>query len=161
MAASKTPWLTYILIAGGGYVAYVLYEKYKANAAAAPAAVPGAVPGTQQVIPPLPAPGGQVTADQVLAPVPSQQLPVSTLVPTATNGIDPNVYSVVLDWAQTDGRAPVLRMAAACVPSEYAGMYDLITNFWDKNVPPGASQVQFWNALRAKYDPGPPADQIW
>jgi hypothetical protein len=157
--ASKTPWLTYALLAGGAYVAYRLYQNY---AAAAPAAAaPGAVPNTTTVIPPLPAPGGQTVADQVLAPVPGQQLPVATAVPSNINGIDPTVYSVVVDWAQNDGRAPVLRFATAAVPSEFAGMYNLITNFWDKNIAPTPAEVTFWNQLRAKYDPGPPPDQIW
>ncbi len=156
MAAKKTPWLTYALLAGGAYVGYVLYEKYKASAT--PATAPGGLPNTTTGIPPLPAPGGQVLSDQVLAPVPGQTLPVSTLVPLSPAGIDPNVYSIVQGWAMDDNRAPVLRMAAANVPSEYAGMYDLITNYWDKNIQPGEAQVIFWNALRAKYDPG---DAIW
>lgn len=154
---SKTPWLTYALIAGGAYVAYLLWQKNQASAAT-PA---GAPPGTIPVVPILPAPGGQITADQVLAPVPDQQMPVATVQNIAPNGIAANVWSTVQSWAQTDGRAPVLNMAAAAVPSEYAGMYDLITNYWDAKVAPGPAQVTFWNNLRAKYDPGPPADQIW
>lgn len=157
MATKKTPWLAYALIAGGGYVAYVLYGKYKASVAA-PAAQPGAIPNSVQVVPPLPAPGGQTVDGQVMAPVPSQMLPVSTIAPGVMAGIDPSVYSVVQSWAMDDNRAPVLRMAAADVPAEYAGMYDLITNYWDKNLSPGQTQVDFWNNLRAKYDPG---DAIW
>lgn len=153
MADSKHPWLTYLLIAGGAYVAYRLWEKNKAPA--------GPIPNTAAVIPNLPAPGGQTFADQVLAPVPDQQIPVATVQNIAPNGIDPTVYQVVQKWAQTDNRAPVLRMAAAAIPSEYAGMYDLITNYWDQNKQPGTVQVNFWNALRAKYDPGPPPDQVW
>lgn len=141
----------YALLAGGAYVAYRLYENY---AGAAPA---GATTNTATV-PSLPAPGGLKVADQVMAPVPSQQLPVSTITTSAPSGITSQVYSVVQSWAQTDGRAPVLQMAAANVPSEYAGMYDLITNYWDQNIKPGSTQVTFWNALRAKYDPG---DAIW
>jgi hypothetical protein len=155
MAKSSTPWLTYLLIAGGAYGGYVLYQKYKANTATAP---PGALPNTTAAVPNLPAPGGQIVDGQVMSPVPSQQLPVSTLAPTTPNGIDPTVYSIVQSWAMTDNRAPVLRMAAAAVPSEYAGMYDLITNYWDKNIPPGPAQVAFWNTLRSSYDPG---DAIW
>jgi hypothetical protein len=146
MAAKKTPWLTYGLLAGGAYATYLLYQNY-ATAAAAPAATPTA-PNA------LPAPGGSPG----LAPVPNQQLPVSTAATTLPAGITSQVYSVVQDWAITDGRAPVLVMAAADIPSEYAGMYDLITNYWDTNTAPGPTQVAFWNALRAKYDPG---DAIW
>ena len=153
MAAKKTPWLTYGLIAGGGILAWYWWQSSQ-PAAAAPATVP--------VTPALPAPAGQtLPSGQVLSPVPGQQLPVATTMPALPNGIPQNVYSVVQSWAQTDGRAPVLMMAAADVASEYAGMYDLITNYWDKNIAPGPAQVSFWNALRAKYDPGPPADQVW
>jgi hypothetical protein len=159
MAAKKTPWLTYALLAGGAYASYVLYQKYKATGGTPGA--PGVVPNTSTVVPSLPAPGGQSVSDQVLSPVPSQQLPVSTVVPNIPNGIDPAVYSVVQGWAMYDNRAPVLNMAAAGIPSEYAGMYDIITNYWDKNIAPGAAQLTFWNALRQKYDPGPPPDQIW
>lgn len=152
MATKKTPWLTYGLIAAAGVGVWYFWQKNQ------PATT---TPGTVPVIPPLPAPGGQTVADQVLAPVPSQQIPVATTAPALPNGIPANVYSVVQSWAQEDGRAPVLNMAAADVPSEYAGMYDLITNYWDAKVQPGPAQVTFWNNLRAKYDPGPPADQVW
>lgn len=163
MAAKKTPWLTYVLLAGVGYVAYKLYESYATPAAATTTTASAATTtaptaGPLKVIPALPAPAGQTIADQVLAPVPSQLLPVATISPSLPSGITQAVYSVVQDWATTDGRAPVLAMAAAQVPSEYAGMYDLITNYWDKNIAPGPTQVTFWNALRAKYDPG---DAIW
>jgi hypothetical protein len=150
MAAKKTPWLTYGLLAGGAYAAYLLYQNYvSGQTAAAATTTPATAPVTS-----LPPAGGTLTN----APVPSQQLPVSTTIPTLPSGITAAVYSVVQSWAQDDGRAPVLQMAAAEVPSEYAGMYDLITNYWDKNIAPGATQVTFWNALRAKYDPG---DAIW
>jgi hypothetical protein len=151
MAGSKTPWLTYALLAGGTYVAYRLYQNYATTAA------PAVATGTP-IIPVLPTPTGQTINNQVMAPVPSQQIPVATIQPSLPNGITSSVYSVVQSWAQTDGRAPVLVMAAANVPSEYAGMYDLITNYWDKNISPGPAQVTFWNNLRGKYDPG---DAIW
>jgi hypothetical protein len=157
MAETKTPWLTYALLGGAAYVAYILYNNYQTQQAAAAATPAGSVPGTTPVQPALPAPGGQVINNTVMSPVPSQQLPVATLLPTG-NGITQSVYSVVNDWAQQDGRAPVLVFAAADIPSEYAGMYDIITNYWDKNIAPGPTQTQFWNALRAKYDPG---DAIW
>lgn len=155
MATSKKTWLTLGLVAAGGIGLWYWWNNNKV------AAGPAGPPGTMPVIPPLPAPGGQVINDQVMAPVPSQQLPVATVMNIAPNGIPPQVYSIVQSWAQTDNRAPVLNMAAAAVPSEYAGMYDLITNYWDKNIAPGPTQVNFWNNLRAKYDPGPPPDQIW
>jgi hypothetical protein len=162
MAAKKeTPWLMYALLAGGAYVAYRLYENY-ATATPAASTATGTTPAPTTSVPSLPAPGGQtLPSGQVLAPVPGQNIPVSTVASSLPTGITQAEYSAVQSWAQEDGRAPVLRMAAAQVPSEYAGMYDIITNAWDKNVAPNATQLAFWNALRAKYDPGPPPDQIW
>jgi hypothetical protein len=147
MAAKQTPWLMYGLLAGGAYVAYRLYQNYAT--AATPAATTTTVPATTSTTAPV--------TSAVLTPGLSPQLPGS-VVPAAIPGITAQVYSIVQDWATTDGRAPVLAMAAADVPSEYAGMYDLITNYWDQNIAPGPTQVAFWNALRAKYDPG---DAIW
>lgn len=73
----------------------------------------------------------------------------------APAGIDPTMYAAVQQWANADGRTPVLAMAAANNPTEYAGMYDLITNWWAKgiSVPYGSQQQIFWDALRTKYDP--------
>jgi hypothetical protein len=89
---------------------------------------------------------------------PGQTLPVPTVVPTLPPGIDPTTYAAVQKWAQADNRAPVLTMAAAAVPSEYNGMADIILNYWDAGRPIGQTQTDFWNALRAKYDP---THQIW
>lgn len=87
MAAKKTPWLTYVLLAGGGYVLYKLYESYATPAAATTTTASAATTtaptaGPLKVIPALPAPAGQTIADQVLAPVPSQLLPVATISPS-------------------------------------------------------------------------------
>lgn len=73
----------------------------------------------------------------------------------STNTIDPGVQSTVVAWANADGRTPVLHMAQAMVPLEYAGMYDIITNFWNKGVTvvTPSTQQQFWDDLRKKYDP--------
>ena len=153
MSKDNTLWL--MLVAAGGIGA--VYVWHKSHATTAPA-------GSSPFVPSLPAAGGQtLPSGQVLAPVPSQQLPVATVSNMSPGMIDPNVWSVVQSWAQEDGRAPVLNMASAQVPSEYAGMYDIISNFWDKNVKiqPGSAQETFWNNLREKYDPGPPPDQIW
>lgn len=155
--SNKTPWLTYALLGGAAYVAYKLYENYLAGQAAPAGTSP--ILTSEQVQPQLPAPNGQVLpTGEVLAPVPGQQLPVATVLPSMPNGIPQQVYSVVQSWANDDRRAPVLAFAAANVPSEYAGMYDIITNYWDLNIAPGPTQTAFWNALRAKYDPG---DAIW
>jgi hypothetical protein len=154
--ATKLSWLEILLISGGGYVAWKWYQNK--TAASGPPGSPSAVPGMTAVLPAIPAPGGQVYNGQVLAPVPGQNLPVATVAPGVPAGIDPTVYSIVQSWAIDDNRAPVLRMAAAAIPAEYAGMYDIITNYWDKNIPVGISQTTFWNNLRGKYDPG---DPIW
>lgn len=144
--------LTYVLLAGVGYVGYRMYQK---NKVAQAAAMPPAMQLTSDSLPPTnPIPGGPATV-----PVPSQLLPVAA-VPTSANGIDPTVYQTVQQWAQEDNRAPVLRMAAAGIPAEYAGMYDIITNFWDKGIKvmAGSPQETFWNNLRNKYDP---AHVLW
>lgn len=91
--------------------------------------------------------------DGVIAP-PSSAVTATAATPSIpANGIDPTVWAVVQKWGTTDGRQPILAMLAAAVPSEYAGMYDIITNYWDKNVALTQTQVDFWNNLRDKYDP--------
>ena len=148
MAEKQTPWLTYALLGGAAYLAYWMWQK---GQAAQPAT---AQPTSFDPTNGLPPATGVTTPGIVTSPVPSQVLPVMSSTPATPNGIDPNVYSVVMSWAQTDGRAPVLAMAAAQIPSEYAGMYNLITNYWDKNVDPiPQPEVDFWNNLRDKYDP--------
>lgn len=72
---------------------------------------------------------------------------------TLPAGISQLVYNTVYTWAYADGRMPVKAMANALVPAEYAGMYDIITNQWGKNLPATTAQKTFWNNLRAKYDP--------
>lgn len=156
MAEKETPWLTYALLGGAAYLAYWMWQK---SQAAQQTTSPQAV--QFDPLNGLPPTGGVTTPGLAVQPVPSQTLPVITNSPAIPSGISQTVYSTVMSWAQTDGRGPVLAMAAAAVPMEFAGMYDLITNYWDKNVPPGVPQVQFWNNLRAKYDPGPPPDQTW
>lgn len=154
MAQKKTPWLLYGLLLGGGYVAYRLYENYAAGTAAPAAAAPPA--GTALTVVPVSTSANGGAVDQVAAPITVST--ATSSAPTVPTGITSQMYSVVQGWAQSDGRAPVLRFAAANVPAEYAGMYDIITNCWDKNVKPNTTQTAFWNALRSKYDPG---DAIW
>lgn len=84
-------------------------------------------------------------------PIDQVMVPQVNIALASPEGIDANTYSVVQKWAQTDGRAPILAMAAANVPSEYEGMFDIISNYWDTNTPPGPVQTAFWNTLRAKY----------
>jgi hypothetical protein len=73
----------------------------------------------------------------------------------SSTGISPTVLQAVQAWANADKRAPVLAMANALNPTEYNGMYDIITNFWNKGVKveQGTAQQVFWDALRKKYDP--------
>jgi len=68
-------------------------------------------------------------------------------------GITQDMYNTVMTWAYADGRAPVKAMATALVPTEYAGMYDIIKNQWGKNAQATSAQETFWNNLRTKYDP--------
>lgn len=152
MASEKnSPWLEVGLLGGLVALGYYMWQKNQATAAAASPTIPVSPNG-------LPAAQTPAAPGEAVVSVPSQTLPVATVSPGIPNGIDPTVYAAVQQWAQEDGRAPVLAMAAAAVPAEYAGMNDLITNYWDKNLKPGVAQVTFWNNLRAKYDPG---DAIW
>ncbi len=140
------------LLAGIGYLVYRTHQR---NQAILVAATPGPTLSETGLPPSTGFPGG--------AAVPSQTFPVATILPGVPNGIDPTVYARVQQFVMEDGRAPVIRFGAAAIPSEYAGLYDIAVNFWDKNikVPSGSPQEKFWNQLRAKYDPGPPPDQIW
>lgn len=139
-----------------GIGGYLLYRHMNAQPAAMTTVVETS-PGT--IAPAVLAPGAGLPTAPINAII---QNPIAAAAAvTVPNGIDPNVYSVVMGWVQEDGRAPVLLFGAAAVPAEFAGMYDLITNYWNKNIKPGTAQVNFWNALRAKYDPGPPPDTVW
>lgn len=149
MAEQNSGLWTVLVVGGLGYLVWRMHER---NQAAAAAAQPTTMM-TSDLPPTTGVPGTGI-------PIPSQGLPVAMVNVSPPNGIPPPQYDAVQQWATEDGRAPVLQMAAAAVPSEYAGMYDIITNFWDKgvtrNLPP--AQTLFWNNLRAKYDPG---DAIW
>jgi hypothetical protein len=117
-----------------------------------PEAVPLTTTAIQTVtssLPSLNTPASMTTAN----PAPNPSLaPAGGSVPL--NGIDPVTWSTVQKWAQGDGRPPVLQFAMAAVPAEYAGMYDIISNYWDKGVNPiPQPQVDFWNNLRDEYDP--------
>lgn len=107
------------------------------------------------VIPPPPALLPQPVTDNTPMTVQTATVAPSNLAP---NGIDPTVYATVLKWAQGVATPPVLAFAAAAVPSEYAGMYDLIANVWTPGKNPDSDQIAFWNALRTKYDPN---HQYW
>jgi hypothetical protein len=145
--------LLYIGLALGGYLAYRWWEnKQAATAPGAPA--PVVPPNASTLINPTNIPSSGIIAPRGQTQVPPALAPISTtILPTNSSSIDPQTISVVQKWANTDGRAPVLQMAAAMVPSEYAGMYDLIVNFWDAGVSPDQAHVDFWNNLRTKYDP--------
>lgn len=155
MAQNRT--LLYIGLALGGYLAYRWWENKQAAAPGAPA--PVVPPNASTLINPTNIPSSGVIAPRGNIQTPPALAPISTtILPTSTSSIDPQTISVVQKWANTDGRGPVLQMAAAMVPSEYAGMYDLIVNFWDAGVSPDQAHVDFWNNLRTKYDP---THQIW
>jgi hypothetical protein len=155
---------TGLLLGLAAAVGLYWYMKHRGSAATLPPAAPAgqtAIPGTATLNNPLGLTALPPTTDGTGAAVPGQQLPVPSATVQVVNpvalalpyGMDPNVWSVVQKWAQTDGRAPVLNMAAAGIISEYAGMYDIIVNAWDAGVPVNAQQTAFWDALRAKYDP--------
>lgn len=121
----------------GGVVAY---EWWKKQQTVSPATTDTSSTGGDYLMPPtqstLPATGTGVTQ-------------------TSSTGISPAVIQTVQAWANADKRAPVLAMASALVPAEYAGMYDIITNYWNAgvSVQQGTTQQKFWDGLRNKYDP--------
>lgn len=161
MAEQKHSGLLWLGLLGGGALLWWYLKKKNEG--------PGLVPAGQAL--PAAQPAGQ-------APNPSQQLPMANtpqiqvqppqlqVMPTAApaapstpNGIDPTVYMTVSNWVIEDGnKPPKVAMQQAAVPAEFAGMYDLITNVWDKGLQPDPEQVFFWDNLRAKYDP---THQYW
>lgn len=131
----------------GGLLLYKWWQGKSAAAVAPEAANPVSTLSNPTNIPQ----SGVIAVPTVQQAQPGQMLQLPS-------GIDPTMYSVVQKWADTDGRPPVLAMAAANVPAEYAGMYDIISNYWDASVPVGATQQTFWDNLRTKYDPN---HQYW
>lgn len=127
--------LLFIGLAGIGGLAY--YEWKKKQTAAGTTTVTSSS-GTNYI---SPSPG------LTTLPATSQG---NTLNPSP---ISADVAGVVQKWGHTDGRPPVQTMLAAMVPTEYNGMYDIITNYWNKGVAVGQTQQVFWNGLRNKYDP--------
>lgn len=67
-------------------------------------------------------------------------------------GISSTVYSAVATWAQDDGRAGALQLLANCIPTEFANMYDIIVNDWDKTGQATPTQTANWNAIVKKYN---------
>lgn len=67
-------------------------------------------------------------------------------------GISSTVYSAVATWAQGDGRAGALQLLANCDPTEFANMYDIIVNDWDKSGVASPTQTANWNAIVKKYN---------
>jgi hypothetical protein len=133
-----------IITLGGIATLYFGYKAYQQSQAAAPPA-PALPPGT-------PTTGVLPTTTQTAA---GTAAPTSMPVTSggAPNGIDPTVYATVMSWVNSDGRPPVMAFGAAQVPSEYAGMYDIIVNQWMANASPTPARTAFWNSLRNKYDP--------
>ncbi len=131
---------TLLIVGVLGIGGVVAYEWWKKNQGAASSSTATNQTGGDYLMPPtqstLPATGTGTTQ-------------------ASSTGINPTVLQAVQSWANADKRAPVLAMAAALNPTEYAGMYDIITNFWNAgvSVPYGSQQQQFWDALRKKYDP--------
>lgn len=145
---------TLLWVGGAGIAGLLVYEWWKGNQGTA-AAVTNTAPGLNSIAPP---PGSLTTELPISVANTGVGMPLQLTVPNLAaagppNGIDPTVYTVVQKWGTTDGRAPVMAMLAAAVPSEYAGMYDIIVNAWDAGVQITQTQDDFWNNLRAKYDP--------
>lgn len=126
----------------GGVVAYEYWKK-KQNPAAPTSSSGSGNNGSGYLVPPT------------QSSLPATNMPSSPNSPSASGGgIDPTVIHVVQGWASADGRTPVLAMAKAMIPAEYNGMYDVITNYWNKGVSAGGTPAMtFWDNLRNKYDP--------
>jgi hypothetical protein len=95
------------------------------------------------------------TANAGNAPVTQNVTTDGTPLPA---GITQDMYNKVMTWAYADGRGPIKVMANNLIPSEYAGMYDIIVNQWGANAKATAAQTKFWNDLREKYDP---THKVW
>lgn len=109
---------------------------------------------SQQSAPPLLSPGGTPTTGTLpTATQTATATPGPALATVTPGGIDPTVYATVMSWVNADGRPPVIAFGAAAVPSEFNGMYDIIINQWQPNLPPTPARTAFWNALRNEYDP--------
>ncbi len=121
---------------------YYAYQSYMAHRYATKSPTPA--PTTPGIMPVLP-----VAVQTAMPAAP----PVTQTTLSSPNGIDPTVYSTVMQWVNSDGRPPVLAFGAAAVPAEFAGMYDIIVNAWGKGLNPTTAQSNFWNGLRNEYDP--------
>jgi hypothetical protein len=147
---------TLMYVGGAGILGLLIYEWWKGNQATAVTTTTTTTLATSS------APAAGSAAVEIPQTVPNSGVssPMTILLPNPAaaaavppNGIDVNTYTVVQKWGISDGRAPVLAMLAAAVPSEYAGMYDIIVNAWGANKPVTQAQTQFWDNLRNKYDP--------
>lgn len=146
-----------ILLAGGiGVIAYVLWKK--SQAAAAPPAAPPAItpPGGTPIdpvteYPPVIAPVPPPVFSTPTPPPPVSGRPGSTTGSSSgfvpPNGIDPNVYGVVMGWIQADGDSRFVAMGNNADPVEFNGMYNIIQN----NLWGNPSVTDFWNNIYAKY----------
>lgn len=136
------------IIIGAGVAAYGVYYWYTNYGPGAPAAAAAAAAAA--VAANTTSPGGVPTEPMTSAPGATlQALPTASTVVGPPAGISATEYQAVQAWATADGRPAVLAMAAAEIPAEYDGMYDIISNNAWAN--PSATQTQFWNTLRGKY----------
>ncbi len=134
-----------VLLVGG----FIAYEYWKGQQAATSNATDT---GTGTAILPTTT---NTPADSVVTPTPTTgtNTPVDLNGNPLPAGITQDMYNKVYSWAYADGRAPVIAMANALIPSEYQGMYDIITTQWATGAPATTAQVNFWDNLRTKYDP--------
>lgn len=145
MAQKHTGFVWLIALAGGGFIAWQIW---------------GQKLGADNGVTPTPAidPGQLPTATSQTSNIVSQQA-ASVMGPVDVNGtplpvgITQDMYNTVFTWAYGDGRAPVKAMANALIPSEYQGMYNIITTQWQTGARATSAQVKIWDDLRNKYDP--------
>lgn len=145
-----------VLIVGG----FIAYEYWKGQqATATTTSLPTDTSGGGAAILPTSTTTASTPAESIItttAPVPTITTPTGPVDLNGNplpSGISQNVYNKVYSWAYSDGRAPVIAMAQALIPSEYNGMYDIITTQWTTGAAPTTAQRAFWDNLRNKYDP--------
>lgn len=160
---SKNNFLLYGLLAVGGYFAYDYWKKNEGASVTATTTTPLLGPATAGSPTESPIDTTPVNQTAVISPVETISTQTAAAIPAGNPvdingkplpaGITQQVYNTVYGWAKSDGRIPVMQFAAALIPSEYNGLYDLITNDWNKSGMATPPQVAFWDNLRKKYDP--------
>jgi hypothetical protein len=133
-----------LILGAAAVAAYFLLNKSSAAAVIPPT---GTVPGLLN-------PSDASPTNVQLATIATFTPPAGNLSasPTVVNvGIDPVQQGIVAAWANGTGSQGAINLANSQIPSEIAGMYDIITNDWSKTGIATPAQTAFWNSVVAKY----------